>query len=154
MAAGNWIFFNTGKQKALDGTLDMDTDVFRMALIKTLSGRAVGSIFSAISANEISATGGYAAGGKTLSGISLKAGGSAGVRQWSHGDRIFTANGGNLTNIKYAVLLDHSKGGTLASRPIVAYSQLSTSQFTITTGNTLTVKSPTGGAFDISGATT
>jgi len=37
MAAGAWVFTNGGRTKLLDGTFDLDTDVFKMALFLSTS---------------------------------------------------------------------------------------------------------------------
>ncbi len=37
MAAGAWTFTNEGRTKLLDGTFDIDTDVWKMALFLSTS---------------------------------------------------------------------------------------------------------------------
>lgn len=153
MAAGNWILFNAAKTKLWNGGGDLDTDSLKMALFRTSAAIArTVSIFSQLAA-EISATGGYTSHGKAMAGCSVKAGASAGQTIFTHTALVFTANGGPLTNVRYAVIIDESKGTSGGNRPLIAYCALSTAQFTITTGNTLTISEGSSGAFDITGAT-
>jgi len=153
MAAGNWIVFNAAKTKLANGGLDLDTDTLKMALFRTSAAVArTSSIWSQL-ASEVSALGGYSVQGKTLAGCSVKAGGSAGVTVFTHTAKVFSANGASLKNVRYAVIVDTTKGASAGNRPLVCFCALSSAQFGVTTGNTLTVSPPAGGVFDITGAT-
>jgi hypothetical protein len=71
MPAGNWIVFNRAKLKLANGTFDLDTQTFKMAL--TTSSQALDATFVGGSTDcrysdltaEVVGTG-YTAGGKTL----------------------------------------------------------------------------------------
>jgi len=154
MGAGNWIVFDMAKAKFFNGGLDLDSDSLKMALFRSAAvlSASSGSIWTTIAANEISTTGGYSTHGKALAGCSVVQGASVGVRKFTHTSRVFTANAGNLTNIKYAVIVDETKGTSAGDRPLVAFALLSTSPFTVTSGNTLTVAANASGVFDVSGA--
>lgn len=72
MAAGSWTVFNIAKEKLMDGTFDLDTNTFKMAL--TTSSQALDATFAGTSTNaqysdltaEVASGGGYTTGGKTL----------------------------------------------------------------------------------------
>jgi len=70
-AAGAWTFTNTGRTSLLNGTFDIDSDTFKMALFKSTSNLGVASTTFAGVTDEVD-TGGYSAGGVavtlTLSG--------------------------------------------------------------------------------------
>ncbi|MEN6605915.1 MAG: hypothetical protein ABFD60_01630 [Bryobacteraceae bacterium] len=154
MAIGNWIMFDKAKQKVWNGGLDLDTDTIKVAFFRTSAAltRASGSIWSQL-VGEISATGGYASHGYALAGLSVKAGTSAGQTVFTHAAKVISAVAGALTNIRYAVLVDESKGTSGGNRPIIGFCALSTAQFTVTSGNTITLNPPTPGVFDLTGAT-
>ena len=73
MAAGNWTVFNRAKLKLANGTFDLDTNTFKMAL--TTSSQALADTFAGTSTDcryadltaEVASGGGYTTGGKTLS---------------------------------------------------------------------------------------
>jgi L-amino acid N-acyltransferase YncA len=57
---------------------------------------------------------------------------------------VFTAIGGSLTNIKYAVIRTSSGAG---AGKVVCFSTLSTAAFTVTVGNTITISPAATGVF-------
>jgi hypothetical protein len=99
------------------------------------------STFASVS-SEISARGGYVAGGRALAGLLFTVGASAKSYKFTSNDLVFTASGSTLVNCKYAVI------GVSGGRPI-CYSQLSTAQFNVTSPNTLTVQMNALGIFEL-----
>ena len=77
MAAGTFTLFNIAKPKLVDGTLDLNSNTFNVALTTTsqaLSATFAGSSGEALYADltaELSTANGYTAGGQALSGVSL-----------------------------------------------------------------------------------
>ena len=73
MAAGSWIPFNIAKLKLANGTFDLDTQTFKMAL--TTSAQALAATFAGTSTDcryadltaEVANGNGYTTAGKTLS---------------------------------------------------------------------------------------
>jgi hypothetical protein len=59
---------------------------------------------------------------------------------------VYTANGGPLTNIKYALMRNSTGAG---AGKAICYCTLSATPFTISTGNTLTVSPATTGMFTL-----
>jgi hypothetical protein len=96
--------------------------------------------------NEVTEANGYSSSGKALT-YSFGVGASASEYRFDATAVIWTATGGNIANIKYAVIWE--EGASAGIRRLLCYSQLTTSQFTLTTGNTLTISTPANGIFEI-----
>jgi hypothetical protein len=100
--------------------------------------------------NEIAATGGYTTGGKNLVPATAYWTVGASAKQMkftmSTVGLAFTASGASLTNIKYAILRNST--GATAGR-LLCFCQLSSSQFTVTSPNTLTVLPAATGIFTL-----
>jgi len=150
MAASAWVIYNTFKRYMADGTMDLDGDTFRMGLYTSASNAATAtlSIRSEVT-NEVANGNGYVTGGKTLAGVTWSTGASAGEMRFDATATIWSASGGNIANIRYAVLYDETTGASAGGRKLVAYSALSTAQFTVTDGNTLTITPSANGVFEL-----
>jgi len=115
------------------------------ATILVLSTRSVSTSIAA----EISATGGYAAHGRTIPGTKWTVGASAKIYKFTFTTAgiVFTASGAALNNIRYCLIRNStsSTGGK-----VVCFCTLSTAAFSISSGNTLTVTpSSTSGVFTL-----
>lgn len=153
MAAQAWKIYAAAKNKIGKGTLTLHTGTFKMSLHRnsasgTITSLSAISIFSSVAA-EISATGGYAAGGKALPNASFTVGVSALQMRFSYttGGLVFTASGAALNNIRYA-LIRKSSGSTTSGFPL-CYCSLSSANFTIASGNTLTILPAATGVFTL-----
>lgn len=150
MAVGAYTFYNTFRKKLGTKLLQMGTDTFKMALFTSASNAATLTLSTLGSVtNEIAATGGYVAKGRNMVTPGWVQGTSAKQYKFSAGAPVFTANGGALTNVKFAVIVDDSVGASAGLRPLVCFSQLSTGQFTISTGNTMSIINPATGVFTL-----
>jgi hypothetical protein len=67
--------------------------------------------------------------------------------KWDATDLVFTANGANLSNIKFAII--HVSAGSVTSGYPLCWSRLSTQQFSVTSGNTLTIQFAAAGIFTL-----
>ena len=149
MAAGAWTFYNTAKKHICDGTIDLDTDSFKMALFTsasnaaTLAGQtAVGSI-----TGEVANSFGYVTSGKAITAVTWLSGASASEFKFNSAAVVWTAAGGDITSIKFAVV--YRVGPSAQAKKLLFFSQLSTSQFTVTSGNTLTITPSANGYFEL-----
>jgi len=151
MAASAWAFYNMFKEYMGDGTIDLDTSVFKMALYTSASNAAtVTNSTRTQLTNEVASANGYALGGKSVTAITWAAGASAGERRFDATANIWSASGGSISAVKYAVV--YQSGASAGVQYLVVYSQLSTSEFSITTGNTLTITpNATNGIFELNG---
>jgi len=143
MAAGQWLFYNQAKRYLMDGTIDLNSDSFRMALFTSASNAATLTLSSYSQlTNEVAEQFGYSSSGKALT-PTWSTGASASEMRFDATATIWSAAGGDISNVKYAVVFETGDG------KLVCVSQLSTSQFNVTSGNTLTVTPSGNGIFEL-----
>jgi hypothetical protein len=151
MAATAWQLYNKAKQYIGNGTITLGAGVFKMVLANTASNASTFTLtaYSQLT-GEISATGGYTTGGKNLVPATAYWTVGASAKQMkftmSTVGLAFTASGASLTNIRYAILRNSTGAG--AGR-LLCFCQLSSSQFTVTSPNTLTVLPAATGIFTL-----
>lgn len=151
MAATAWQLYNKAKQYIGNGTITLGAGVFKMVLATSASNASTFTLtaYSQIT-NEIAATGGYTTGGKNLVPATAYWTVGASAKQMkftmSTVGLAFTASGASLTNIKYAILRN-STGATAGK--LLCFCQLSSSQFTVTSPNTLTILPAATGIFTL-----
>lgn len=82
--------------------IDLDGTTIKVALLTSayVPNAATQSLYSAISANEVSGTG-YAAGGVTVTGSALSFDGS--ILTWNHDPVTWAQNAAGFANARYAV---------------------------------------------------
>lgn len=141
MAATAWLLYNTAKKYIGNGTIVLGTTAMKLKLTTSASNASTFTLstFAAIT-GEISARGGYVAGGRALASPIWTAGASAKQYKFNTNDLVFTASGSSLINVKFAVI------GVSAGKAL-CWSRLSTAQFTITSPNTLTIQMNALGIF-------
>ena len=139
MAAGAWTFTNATRTSLLNGTFDMDTDTFKIALFLSTSNIGAGSTTYAGLTNEHANANGYTTGGASAT-VSLS--GTTTVTVDST-DVSWTASGGSIV-ARFAVLYE-------VSGNVVAYCLLDSTpaDVTITTGNTLQIVINANGTFQL-----
>jgi len=151
MAATAWQLYNKAKQYIGNGTITLGAGVFKMVLANSASNASTFTLtaYSQIT-GEISATGGYVTGGKNLVPATALWTVGASAKQYkftmSTVGLAFTASGASLTNIRYAILRNST--GVGAGR-LLCFCALSSSQFTVTSPNTLTVLPAATGIFTL-----
>ncbi len=151
MAVGAWQIFHKFKEYALDNTIDMDGDVFRVTL-HTNSSNLTLAVLSTITVvgsatGELAEAGGYSSSGKTLSAPTWATGASSGEMRFD-ATAVFWSATANISNIQWAVI--HRDGASAGDSFLVAYSKLSTSQFDLTNTNRLTITpDATNGIFEL-----
>jgi hypothetical protein len=151
MAASAWQLYNKAKQSIGNGTITLGAGVFKMVLARSASNASTFTLSTYASVtNEISATGGYVTGGKNLVPATALWTVGASAKQYkftmSSVGLAFTASGASLTNIKYAILRNSTGAG---AGKLLCFCQLSSSQFTVTSPNTLTVLPAATGIFTL-----
>ena len=148
MAAGTWTLYYSAKRKLVNGTLDLDTNVFRCRLFKAQAAASVSaptlSLLSQIgTTNRAAGVSDY-----TLSGPSVVAlsAGAVGTSKWSAPNLVITASATAASSVQYAVVYNSlsANGGH-----VLMWCKLSTAAFTVTKGNTLTINTPAAGFFVI-----
>ena len=147
MAASAWQLYNYAKRYIGNGTIELGVGNFKMALFTSASNASTFTLSTFASlTSEISATGGYTSGGKALVPATGQWTVGASAKQmkftYSAVGLTFTASGSSLSNIKYAVI--YQSGGKL-----LCFCQLSSSQFSVASPNTLTVLPAATGVFTL-----
>jgi len=154
MAVGTWKIYAKAKFYLGNGTITLGAGVFKMSLHRTAASAAIvvlstRSTFASIG-NEISARGGYAVGGRNLVPAtgSWVVGASAKQYKFSMSTigLVFTASNSNLNQIRYALIRNST--GTTAGK-VLCFCSLSSSEFTISSPNTLTILPAATGIFTL-----
>jgi len=154
MAAGTWGVYTRAKRYLNTGSITLGAGVFKMVLYRTSASATITkqtnggiSTYASVAA-EISATGGYVAGGRNIAPATGKWTVGASTKQmkftYTTAGLVFTANGGPLTNVRYALIRNSTGAG---AGKVLCFVALSTAQFTVATGNTLTIVPNTLGVF-------
>lgn len=140
-AAGAWTFTNGGRTSLLDGTFDLDTDTFLMALLLSASNIGAATTTYAGITNEHANGGGYTTGGISMGALTLS--GTTTVTVDDPADSVWTASGGSIV-ARFAEIHE-SAGNTLC------YCLLDSApaDVTATDGNTLTVALNASGIFTL-----
>jgi hypothetical protein len=141
MAAGTWTFTDAGRTDLLNGTFDLDTDTFLMALFLSSSNIGAASTTYAGLTNEHANNNGYTTGGQSLGSLTLS--GTTTVTVDETTNPVWTASGGSIT-ARFAVI--YESGGR-----VLCYCLLDSTpaDVTATDGNTLTVTFHASGVFTL-----
>lgn len=138
-AAGAWTFTSGGRTSLIDGTFDVNSDTYKMALFLSTSNIGAASTTFAGVTNEHAAANGYSAGGTA---ITLSLSGTTTVTTDST-DATWTASGGSIV-ARFAVI--YEVGGN-----VLCYCLLDAApaDVTVTDGNVLTVQIHASGVFTL-----
>lgn len=130
MAAGSWTLTNNTRTYLLNGTFDLDSDTFKVALFTNASNIGASSTTYAGLTGEVANGNGYTTGGNSVTG-SLS--GTTTVTFDTSDPAVWTATGAGFT-ARYGVLYE-------VSGNVLAYFLLDSTpaDVTITAGNTLTI---------------
>lgn len=141
MPAGNWTFPDSARTDLLNGTFDLDTDTFLMALFLSTSNIGAASTTYAGLTNEHANANGYTTGGISLGQLTLS--GTTTVTVDETTNPVWTASGGSIT-ARFAVI--YESGGR-----VLCYCLLDNTpaDVTATDGNTLTVTFHASGIFTL-----
>ena len=140
MGAGTWVFTNIGRTSLLDGTFDIDSDSYKMALFLSTSNLGTGSTTYAGVTNEHANANGYTTGGIA---VVLQLSGTTTVKVDIQTDPAWTANGGSIV-ARFAVIYE-------VAGNVLCYCLLddTPADVTITAGNNLTVVTHIEGLFTL-----
>ena len=134
--AASITIYNSFREYLGDGTIDLDTHVFKVMLVASgYTPNAATHTAKADVTSELSTANGYTAGGATLTATWVLSGGTV---TFDATDTVWTASGGSIV-ARYAVIYDDTT--TSPADALVAYILLDTTpaDVTTTTGNTLTL---------------
>ncbi len=139
-AAGAWTFTNGGRTRLLNGTFDIDTDSYKMALFLSTSNIGAASTTYAGVTNEHANANGYTTGGIA---VALTLAGTTTVTVDITTDPVWTAAGGSIT-ARFAIIYE-------VAGDVLCYCLLDSTpaDVTATDGNTLTVAASVSGVFTL-----
>jgi len=134
MPASAFTLYNFAKKNIGNGQIVLGAAQLRVKLCTSASNASTAALsnFASIT-GEISARGGYVAGGRSLLSQVWTVGASVRSYKYDAADIVFTASGSALNNVKFAVI------GVNAGKAL-CWSKLSAAQFTVTSPNTLTIQ--------------
>lgn len=135
MPAGNFTLYNSFAEFIADGTIDLDSDTFKIALLDSgYTPNLAHDEWADVSGDEIANGAGYTTGGATLTGVTWNR--TNGVATFDSDNQVWTASGGPIV-ARYAVIYDDTTSGD----KLIGYVLLDTApaDLTATDGNTFTV---------------
>jgi hypothetical protein len=148
MAAGAWTFYNLAKKYIGNGVINLGSGAFRMQLHTSASNANTATLSTIGSVdNQVTEANGYSSSGKALANRAWTVGQSAGQYKFDADDSFWSANGGAISNIKFAVIW--VSGASAGARKLLVRSQLSSSQFSLSSGNRLTIQHASTGIFTL-----
>ena len=137
--AASLTFYNSFREYVADGTIDLDTDTFKVTLhSSSYTPNADTHTVYADLTNELITANGYTSGGATLGTVTWNR--SGGTATFDAADTVWTASGGTIT-ARYAVIRKDGTANAIVS-PLICYILLDTTPADVTTtaGNTLTLQ--------------
>ena len=140
MAAGNWTFTNAARTNLLNGTHDIDTDTWKVAIFLSTSNLGAASTTYAGVTNEHANANGYTTGGI---GVTLTLSGTTTVTVDFATDPVWTASGGSIVG-RFGCLYE-------VAGQVLCYHLLDSTpaDVTATAGNTLTIAAHASGVFTL-----
>lgn len=138
MAVGAWTVYNLAKKKIGNATISLASTVYRITLHTSASNAntATLGVYNSVT-GELTEANGYSSSGKALTSEVWTVGASAGQYKFDTDDVFWSATGGAISAIKFAVI--SLSAAASANRHLLCRSQLSTGQFSLSTGNRLTI---------------
>ncbi len=146
MAEQAWRIFNSAKEDLMNGGIVILTDTFNITLHQAAAALTTALLDSITSigsvGSEVASTSGYSTSGTALQSVTWTSGASSSELRFDAADIVVTALGSDIVAIKFAVISN-------ATGELLAYSRLSTAQYTVTAGNTHTITIAAGGIFEL-----
>lgn len=148
MAAQAWKVYNLSKKKIGNGSISLASTAYRMTLHTSASNAATLTlgVYNSVT-NEVTEANGYSSSGKALTSEVWTVGASAKQYKFDVGDVLWTATGGTIPNIKFAVI--YLSAAASANRHLLCNASLTSTQFTLSTSNTLTIQLASTGVFTL-----
>lgn len=129
MAAGPWVLMNDFKLNVYNKLIDLDSDVFKVAIATSASNLAATmtpATYASVT-NELATAGGYTAGGATAASPTLTGGGAIATITWDTADVAWTGTGAGFTG-RFAYIYDD----TAASKNVCAFCLLDSTPADVT----------------------
>lgn len=148
MAAQAFKIYNLAKKKIGNTTLNLASTAFRITLHTSASNAATLTlgVYGSLT-GEVTEANGYSSSGKALANEVWTVGASAKQYKFDADDVIWTATGGAINNIKFCDIW--ISGASAGARHLLCNASLTSSQFNLASGNTLTLQFASAGVFTL-----
>ena len=147
MAATAWRIYNEAKKYLLTADLDLNATTVRVKIASGAKAAVISDYTRSTFASLSHITTNLKTAIKSLPGILVTAGASAKEIKFDSTAFIFSASGGTVTSIMYAVI-------GISDGKALAWCKLSTGVFSLSAGNTLTITPNASGIFTLTGGVT
>jgi hypothetical protein len=146
MAAQAFKIYNLSKKKIGNTSINLAATAFRMTLHTSASNAATLTlgVYNSVT-SEVTEANGYSSSGKALTNEVWTVGASAKSYKFDFDDVVWTGTGGTIPNIKFAVV--YLSAAASANRHLLLTASLTSTQFTLSQNNTLTLAINSLGAF-------
>jgi hypothetical protein len=146
MAAQAFKIYNLSKKKIGNTSINLAATAFRMTLHTSASNAATLTlgVYNSVT-SEVTEANGYSSSGKALANEVWTVGASAKSYKFDFDDVVWTGTGGTIPNIKFAVV--YLSAAASANRHLLLTASLTSTQFTLSQNNTLTLSINSLGAF-------
>lgn len=139
MAAQAWKVYNKAKKSIGNGTISLANTHYRISLVTSASNFATLTLSTFASlTGEIPDGNGYSTSGQPATGVLWTVGGSPNQYKFTFNNVTWTGTGGAINNIKGAVIW--LSGPSTTARKLLCFASLTSSQFNLSIGNTLTIQ--------------
>ena len=149
MGAGPWTAYNSAKRYLMNGGIDLDDDSFMMALFQNGSNALdlTMTTFEELT-GEVAGANGYTQGGMALQHVIWDVGDTPSELRFSADALLWTASGGAISNVQYAVIWKNS--GTPSTDYLLFVAALDeNAPFDVPDGDPLSVQFGGGGIFEL-----
>ena len=152
MAVGAFTFYKNAHLN-ISGTINLGSTNFRAHFYTSASNFGTNTLSSLTSlTNEVASAYGYVKSGKAIGSVTWAAGTSAGQAKFTAAAWVLTAGASAIVGIKGVVIVGTtSTSAKNGANKLLCFSTLSTSQFTLSKGNTLTITPSASGIFVLAG---
>ena len=147
MAASAWRMYNEAKKYLWIADIDLNGGALRMKLLAGTKSAAVSNYTRSTFASLTHITTNVGTPVVTPGNVYVSAGASAKELRFTFDACVFTASGGTVTSIQYAVI-------GISGGKAIGWCKLSTAVFSLSSGNTLTITPNASGVFTLTGGTT
>lgn len=144
MAAQAFKVYNLAKKKIGNSTLSLASTVYRITLHTSASNAATLTlgVYGSLT-GEVTEANGYSSSGKALANEVWTVGASAKQYKFDADDVVWTGTGGAISNIKFCAIW--ISGASAGGRHLLCNASLTSSQFNLAQGNTLTLQFASAG---------
>jgi hypothetical protein len=143
-------FYNRAKH-AISGTIALATATFDAHLVQSASNFATATLstFGSLT-SQVASGNGYKLSGKSLTSVTWSTGASAAQQKFNAAALVWTAAGGAIANIKgIAIVARTGASGKATANKLLCYASLTSTQFSVSSGNTLTLTPSALGIFTL-----